>query len=59
MKDSKEVLEKRSEAIFKREVRAHEGAKALLDYQTEGRAVYEKTARLRALRLAKEAAGNV
>jgi hypothetical protein len=59
MKDSKEVLEKRAEAIFKREVRAQEGAKALLDYQAEGRSVYEKTARLRALRLANEAAGNV
>ena len=56
MKDSKEVLKKRAEARFKKEVRAQEGAEALLDYHAEGRAVYEKTARLRALRLAKEAA---
>ena len=59
MKDSKEVLEKRAEASFKKEMRAQEGAKALLDYQAEGRAVDEKTARLRALRLAKEVAENV
>ena len=51
-----EVLKKRAEARFKKDVRAQEGAKALLDYHAEGPAVYEKTARLRALRLAKEAA---
>ncbi len=57
--DSKEVLQKRAEASFKKEVRAQEGAKATQDYQAEGRAVHEKTARLKALRLAKEAAENV
>ena len=36
--------------------RAREGTKAMLEYEVEGRAVREKTARLRALRLAKEAA---
>jgi uncharacterized protein YjbJ (UPF0337 family) len=46
---------KRIEARFKREERAQEGAQAMLEYVAEGRAVREKTARLRALRLAAEA----
>jgi hypothetical protein len=40
----------------KRQERAREGAQAWAEYQAEGRATREKTARLRALRLAKEAA---
>jgi hypothetical protein len=40
----------------KKEVRAREGAKAWADYQAEVRAVREKTARLRALRLARDTA---
>ena len=46
----------RAEANFKKEERAKEGAKAMLEYQENSRLVREKTARLRALRLAKEAA---
>jgi histidinol dehydrogenase len=46
---------KRAEASFKKEERAREGAQAMLEYEAEGRAVREKTARLRALRLAAEA----
>ena len=46
----------RAEARFKKEQRAQEGAKALAAYEVEGRAVRAKTTRLRALRLAKEAA---
>ena len=46
----------RAEANFKKEQRAKEGEKAMMEYQAEGRMVREKTARLRALRLAKEAA---
>jgi hypothetical protein len=46
----------RAEASFKKEERAREGAKAMRDYEAEGRAVREKTARLKLLRLAKEAA---
>ena len=46
---------KRIEARFKREERAQDGAQAMLEYVAEGRAVREKTARLRALRLAAEA----
>ena len=54
-KNSKDVMD-RAEASFKKEERAREGAKAMRDYEAEGRAVHEKTARLKALRLAKEAA---
>src|ERR1700730_5711160 len=54
-KNSKDVVD-RAEASFKKEERAREGAKAMRDYEAEGRAVREKTARLRSLRLAKEAA---
>ncbi len=46
----------RAEANFKKEERAREGAKAMMEYQANSRLVREKTARLRALRLAKEAA---
>jgi hypothetical protein len=54
-KNPKDVME-RAEATFKKEERAREGAKAVRDYEAESRAVHEKTARLKALRLAKEAA---
>ena len=46
----------RAEANFKKEERAKDGAKAMMEYQTNGRVVREKMARLKALRLAKEAA---
>ena len=46
----------RAEASFKKEERAREGAKAMVEYQTNSQMVREKTERLRALRLAKEAA---
>jgi hypothetical protein len=49
----------RAEASFKNEERAREGAKAMQEYEAEGRAVLKNTARLRALRLAKEAADKV
>ena len=47
----------RAEASFKKQERAREGAQAWKEYEAEGRATLEKTARLRALRLAREAAG--
>jgi hypothetical protein len=50
---------RRAEASIKKEERAREGAAAMLAYETEGRAVLEKTARLRALRLAREADGKI
>jgi hypothetical protein len=46
----------RAEASFKKEERAKDGAKAMLEYRADSRALLEKTARLKALRLAKEAA---
>ena len=47
----------RAEALFKRkEEQARQGAKAWAEYEAQRRAVAEKTERLRALRLAKEAA---
>ena len=45
-----------TDATFKKEERAKDGAAAMLEYEAEVRAIAERTARLRALRLAKEAA---
>jgi hypothetical protein len=54
--NSKEARD-RAEARFTKEQKAlREGGKARALYEAEGQAVREKTARLRALRLAKEAA---
>ena len=50
-------VRERAEASFtKKEQAAQEGQKARMQYEAEGRAVLEKTERLRALRLAKEQA---
>lgn len=49
-------IKARAEANFKKEERAKEGAKAMSEYQADGRKVREQMARLKALRLAKEAA---
>ena len=46
----------RAEASFKKEERAKDGALAMMEYLANGRMVRERTERLRALRLAKEAA---
>jgi hypothetical protein len=46
----------RAEANFKKEERAKEGAQAWKEYEADSRRTREKTERLRALRLAKEAA---
>jgi len=56
MENSKEALKKRADARFKKDERVREGTRAMLDYEAEGRAVREKTARLKKLRLDKEAA---
>jgi hypothetical protein len=48
----------RAEASFRKEERAKDGAKAVMEYHANNRAIREKTARLKALRLAKEAADN-
>lgn len=46
----------RAEAMFKKEQRLREGEQAMAEYGAEQRAVLEKTARLKALRLARDAA---
>lgn len=56
MTNSKEALKKQADARFKKDERVRDGTKAMLEYESEGRVVREKTARLRALRLGKEAA---
>ena len=53
---SNEGARARAEASFRKEERAKEGAKAMMEYQANGRMIREKTERLKALRLAKEAA---
>jgi hypothetical protein len=47
---------RRAEALFKKEQQLREAQKAMADYQAEQHAMREKTARLRALRLARDAA---
>ena len=46
----------RAEALFKKEQQAREGQQAMAEYQAKLDAMSEKTARLRALRLARDAA---
>jgi hypothetical protein len=46
----------RANAAFKKAERERDGEKAMAEYLAEGRAVQEKTVRLRALRLARDAA---
>jgi hypothetical protein len=45
----------RAERNFKKEERARDGRLAMIEYEVQARATREKTARLKALRLAKEA----
>jgi hypothetical protein len=45
----------RAERNFKREERAHDGRKAMIEYEAQAVATRKKTAHLKALRLAKEA----
>ena len=53
-----QAVRQRANASFKRkELQAREGVKAMADYEAAGRAVEEKTARLKALRLAREELG--
>jgi hypothetical protein len=48
--------QERAEANFKKDQRARDGAKAMAEYEAAGVAMRKKTERLKALRLAKEAA---
>src|SRR5262249_2151790 len=47
--------QRRAEAAFKREKQSHEAQQAMAEYQAAMDAMREKTARLRALRLARDA----
>jgi hypothetical protein len=53
---SKEALAKRADANFRKEERFQDAKQGTAAYEAAGRAVAAKTARLKALRLAKEAA---
>ena len=46
---------RRAEALFKKEQQSHEAQQAMTEYEAELQAMREKTARLRALRLARDA----
>jgi multidrug efflux pump subunit AcrA (membrane-fusion protein) len=46
----------RAEALFKKEEQMREGEKAMAEYKAAQQAIREKTARLRALRLARDSA---
>jgi len=47
--------QQRAERTFKQEERRRDGRQAMIEYEVQARATREKTARLKALRLAKEA----
>ena len=51
-----EETRRRAETMFKKEQRLREAELAMAEYQAELRATREKTARLRELRLARDAA---
>lgn len=53
---SKEALAKSANANFRKEERSKDAKEGSATYEAAGRAIAAKTARLRALRLAKEAA---
>ena len=50
-----EQARQQAEKRFRQEERGRDGRKAMAEYEAEARATREKTARLKALRLAKEA----
>jgi hypothetical protein len=56
MADKPKQVRDRAEAQFKKTEQAAEGRAAAVEYRTDAVAMREKTARLRGLRLAKEAA---
>jgi hypothetical protein len=54
-----EEARQRADRLFKQKERERDGNEAMAQYQADAKALREKTARLKALRLAKEAeAGN-
>jgi hypothetical protein len=54
--DNADDANRRAGALFRKEQQQREGEKAMAEYQAELQAMREKTARLRALRLARDAA---
>jgi hypothetical protein len=54
---NRDAYQRRADALFKKEEQQREGQKAMAEYVKERQAELEKTARLRALRLAREAEG--
>ena len=50
-----DLARQRAEKSFKKEERARDGRKAMSEYEAQTQAIREKTERLKALRLAKEA----
>jgi hypothetical protein len=54
---NRDSYQRRADALFKKEEQQREGQKAMAEYLKERQAELEKTARLRALRLAREAEG--
>ena len=55
MRDDPKIERARAEALFKKEEQMREGAKAMAEYKAAQEAVRQRTARLRALRLARDA----
>jgi hypothetical protein len=51
-----EEARRRAQTMFKKEQQLREGQQAMAEYQAQQHAMREKTARLRALRLARDAA---
>jgi hypothetical protein len=56
MSTNADEAHRRAEALFKKEQQLREGQQAMAEYQAELRAMRDKTARLRVLRLARDAA---
>jgi hypothetical protein len=56
LREDQNIERARAQALFKKEEQMRQGADAMAEYKAAQQAVREKTARLRALRLARDAA---
>jgi hypothetical protein len=56
--NSSDIPDRGSTALQKKEERLREGQLAMAEYLADKRAMHERTAKLRALRLARDAANN-
>jgi len=54
LREDQNIERVRAEALFKKEEQMREGSNAMAEYKAAQQAVREKTARLRALRLARD-----